>query len=84
MWPNMQAGSPLIGLKGNDAHSQIPMLTAKCVACTTTRSAPVLGRSNVEREERMVYPSCSDVRRPRPKMAPLRFCGIIVHRHGFE
>jgi len=49
------------------------MKTAKCVTWPTHRSAPVLGRSKVKREERLAYPLDSDRRTLlRPRTAALR------------
>jgi len=48
-------------------------LTAKCVTWTTHRSAPVLGRSQVDREGRFAYPLVFDMRTLlRPRTAALR------------
>ena len=46
-------------------------------AWTTPRSAPVLGRSKVEREERLAYSLVSDLRTLlRPGTAALRLCRL--------
>jgi len=52
-------------------------VTAKCVTWTTQRSAPVLGRSKVEREERLANPLVSDMQTLlRPRTAALRLCHL--------
>jgi len=51
--------------------------TAKCVTWTAHRSAPVLGRSKLEREERLAYPLVSNMRTLlRPRTAALRLCRL--------
>ena len=61
----------------NRIASFFAVLSARCESWTTPWSAPVLGRSKVELEERMAYWLVSDVRTLlRPGTAALRLCHL--------